>query len=496
MNSLNKIAVYFSDCFDVDEDIIEEYGAVNISLINDLPLFIDPFLLFNSEKKEYQDIHLEMINYLQFLQEQSLNTSTLSSGMRQAWFMFSEVKQNWLGFSQSGNSGRGMGNDFAEGLYDGLTSIFKDFSKSTITQSPHMEKLCLIRPNIGRDKISDFTMNFAKKYLLEYTQRFAKEYLDAKYCREVTVSRVSFNWNTRTWQREKFYLPYCNGDFVLLTPKDMLTKDDTFINRNDMISNIETIGLSIPDAALRFELNQYFREVLEKKRKLNKREKDKYAEIFIKKHPELIDYYLKYKEDNREQATSVSQENVRKVESLYGTQVKHLIEILNANTPFYKIIPDAHDEAKERLLFLKHVIEDQDGYKLFYQSDGNPIKREADLQVIFRLVWYGVQLDVNREVNNGRGPVDYKISFGKNNSVLVEFKLASNSKLKQNLAKQIDVYKAASETDRAIKVIMYFTNKEYEKLCNILNELKLNDNDDIILIDARNNKESASNVKL
>ena len=99
-------------------------------------------------------------------------------------------------------------------------------------------------------------------------------------------------------------------------------------------------------------------------------------------------------------------------------------------------------------------------------------------------------------MNNGRGPVDYKISFGKNNSVLVEFKLASNSKLKQNLAKQIDVYKAASETDRAIKVIMYFTNKEYEKLCNILNELKLNDNDDIILIDARNNKESASNVKL
>ena len=43
---MENIKVYFSDFFEVDEDIIEEYGAINISLINDLPLFIDPFLLF------------------------------------------------------------------------------------------------------------------------------------------------------------------------------------------------------------------------------------------------------------------------------------------------------------------------------------------------------------------------------------------------------------------------------------------------------------------
>ena len=46
--------VYFSDIFNVNTSAIEEYGAFNISLINDLPLFIDPFLLFNSKKQEYQ----------------------------------------------------------------------------------------------------------------------------------------------------------------------------------------------------------------------------------------------------------------------------------------------------------------------------------------------------------------------------------------------------------------------------------------------------------
>lgn len=68
MNGLN---IYFSDFFNVDEDIIESYGAVNISLINDTPLFVDPFLLFNSEKPEYQQIHRNIISYLLFLQEQA-----------------------------------------------------------------------------------------------------------------------------------------------------------------------------------------------------------------------------------------------------------------------------------------------------------------------------------------------------------------------------------------------------------------------------------------
>ena len=117
--------------------------------------------------------------------------------------------------------------------------------------------------------------------------------------------------------------------------------------------------------------------------------------------------------------------------------------------------------------------------------------------MIYRLVWYGTPLDVNREVNNGRGPVDYKISNGTKNATLVEFKLASNSKLRNNLAKQVEVYKKASDTDRAIKVILYFNEKEEKKLIDILNELKIWGCSDIILIDARrDNKKSASNVRI
>ena len=46
------IRIYFSDYFEVYPADLKAYGAYNISLINDLPLFIDPFLLFGSDKKE------------------------------------------------------------------------------------------------------------------------------------------------------------------------------------------------------------------------------------------------------------------------------------------------------------------------------------------------------------------------------------------------------------------------------------------------------------
>ncbi len=102
--------------------------------------------------------------------------------------------------------------------------------------------------------------------------------------------------------------------------------------------------------------------------------------------------------------------------------------------------------------------------------DGKPIKRESDLQVMYRLVWYASSYDVNREVNNGRGPVDYKVSKGSRDTTLVEFKLAKNTKLKNNLAKQVEVYMAANHTDRAIKVILFFSHDELARVNGILKE--------------------------
>ena len=150
--------IYFSDVFNVSEDDLENYGAFNISLINDLPLFIDPFLLFNSEKPEYQELHDQIIEYLRFLKVCS-EDGRIHEGLLHSWFMFSEVKQNWLGYNLIGNSGSGLGIKFARALNGNLHSVFSDFGDERVTSGSHLEKLCLIKGGVGRDNISDFTTN-------------------------------------------------------------------------------------------------------------------------------------------------------------------------------------------------------------------------------------------------------------------------------------------------------------------------------------------------
>ena len=43
--------MFFSEHFHVNKQKIDSYGAIDINLVCDLPLFIDPMLIFNSSKK-------------------------------------------------------------------------------------------------------------------------------------------------------------------------------------------------------------------------------------------------------------------------------------------------------------------------------------------------------------------------------------------------------------------------------------------------------------
>ena len=90
------MATFLSDHFGIDKMAFENYGAVNVSVVNDLPLFIDPFLLFHSEKAEYVALHEQIIEYLVFLRDRAAD-GHVNEGQLRNWYCFPEVKQNWLG---------------------------------------------------------------------------------------------------------------------------------------------------------------------------------------------------------------------------------------------------------------------------------------------------------------------------------------------------------------------------------------------------------------
>lgn len=75
----------------------------------------------------------------------------------------------------------------------------------------------------------------------------------------------------------------------------------------------------------------------------------------------------------------------------------------------------------------------------------------------------------------------------------MEFKLAKNTQLKRNLANQVAIYEKANRTSKSLKVSFFFTAEEKKRVDGTLADLKLTDDDSIILIDARSdNKPSAS----
>jgi len=482
--------IYFTDVFNISEDDLENYGAFNVSLINDLPLFIDPFLLFNSSKPEYKRLHGQMIEYLRFLKICS-EKGQIHEGLLRSWFIFSEVKQNWLGYSLSGNNGSGLGIKFARSLNRNLHTIFSDFGEEQVTNGSHLEKLCLIKDKVGRDNISDFTTNLIKDYLLEYTQEFALTHLRPDQRKLVAINKVRFNYNTGTWERGSYELPWYNDDYILLTPKNILTKDNTWINRPDIVDTYDDVADSISNLELRTQINQYFARILPEDAK--DKDYQKAVSSVVSKFPEFIDFYIKYKEDNGDEAVSASESRVKQIEFLFIKQLKKFVEMLDRETDFYS--GDGYDtlsEARDRVLFLKDVIENKGGHRLFYDK-GEPIRRESDLQILFRLTWCATPSDVSREADDGRGPVDFKISRGRFDKSLVEFKLAKNKQLKRNLEKQVEIYKKASDAKKALKVILYFTERELEKVIKIFNDLELHDDPDVILIDGRaENKPSGS----
>lgn len=95
---------------------------------------------------------------------------------------------------------------------------------------------------------------------------------------------------------KKFTLPTYAGDYVLLTPRDILTKDETWINRNEMIEDFRDICESIPNDQLRGQLSDYFNRCLPDSPK--KKERESAADLTIKNYPSFIDYYIRYKEQN------------------------------------------------------------------------------------------------------------------------------------------------------------------------------------------------------
>jgi hypothetical protein len=497
-----KIKIYFSDYFNVDHDIIEDYGALDISLLSDNPAFVDPFLIFYSKKTEYQKLHQFIVDYLLFLKKQSDQ-----GNFSYLFYTFPEVEEAWLGFSKKSNKGLGLGKFFAKELNENLISIFRG-TENKITKGTHIEKLCIVGKKVGVDKVSDFTLNLIKNYLVKYTSNFATQYLDKSLVAKFRVSKLYFDFEKNNWVDDEAILPvnpHKKNEYVLLTPKDILVKTEGWISVNDFLCNDGSIINNIPNEDLRYKINQYFLSLIpDKKNREGEFEKDfsrKNTKEAIretaKKYPEIIDYFIKQKEETGKMATEVSLIDNRFLEEIFYIGVKNIIEKLKEEgfyDPHNK--QDSFSETIDKIKKFKHVMEERDGYDIFWDSKKIKKFKEPDVDKLIDLVFASSKYSIDKQTNNGRGPSDIKVSMGSKDSTIVETKLAKNNHLEKNLQNQLNIYKKANNTINGVYVILYFSDSEIKKVKRILKDLEMDNfvNEWIFLVDCRK-KISASKVK-
>jgi hypothetical protein len=485
------VKLLFSEYFEIDSKDLDDYGSLDICISSDLPLFIDPFLLFASDKPEYKIQHDKIVSHLIFLKEIAIEEQ---DNVNLNLFKFPEIKQNWLGLCKYGNNGKGLGTKFAKDIISAFNGFYSNFGSETISQGTHIEKLTLVGSGIGKDFISDFTANLMLEYLLEYTQSFAKKYLKPHQRKNFNI-RCTFDENLMIWKPREFELPYFHlekdGDFILLTPIDILTQDDSFISHSELKGNFKKITNSIGNSGLRQSINSFFHNKLPI-RKPNSKDIEHAIKETLNQFPEILDYYIREKEGNKDQSQKLSQDKIEKLCNELIGALRLFCDNLLKSSQFFQIQPNSYSEALKRANFLKDNIENNDGYRIFYHEK-KAIASEDTIQRIFRLTWYATPYDVNAEVNNGRGPADYKVSFGSGDSTIVEFKLAKSTSLKKNLKNQTEIYKKASKSISDIKVILCYTEFEINKVHRILASIGQVGAENIIIIDATP-KISASKV--
>ena len=197
-----------------------EIDFVNIDLDIDTPLYIDPFLIANSNSPWAINADKTIKNFFN-----TFKTFMLKRNYDKVYELFSfmsEPKETCLGVSKTGTkNGRGVGEFNTKEIVDWIiksNAIERNLIKN-------IEDIILFVDNIDRDKLSDMTTNIIRKELIDYT----KAQCDLWGIKLIEGETLPF-WSATNgyWANTDEDLLLIDGSNILLTPKAIVSPIDIY----------------------------------------------------------------------------------------------------------------------------------------------------------------------------------------------------------------------------------------------------------------------------
>ena len=418
----------FSEAFGIELSDADDWFDPHLTV--DTKLFIDPLLLLESGD-QWAEAHDELIAHFVHCYElvaQATSSTSVSAKAARRLLTFPEPYELGLGYTAAGTRGSGAGDRFAARMADGIAVAIA----AGLGQPEHIEEIGILNEGIGADRISDATANVIRGRLIAYTQTIAQRHSLVLEKHKVRHTRVSLD--AARWHDEEIDLPTnpITGQPVILVPKCILAglptlnADDWFDSHfNDDIRL--SLNLKVGQAVTKASIVEFARQHPDRVRDWARAQTSR---------EDLIGY------DFGADPLGVVQWD--REPARYAAQHPLPARVVATQDDLTELMAEVVDQ-------FRHFIEGQRGWSLLWNDDGSEKPEEA-AQLVFLGVaqQYLRQFDVelDREVELGRGPVDFKASSGTSARLLIEVKKLHNGKFWNGLRYQLPSY---LKSDRATK---------------------------------------------
>lgn len=416
----------FSEHFGVARTPEDDWFDPHLTV--DTKLFIDPLLMLEAggEWKKAHDDLLAHFVYCYELVAKSREPESLSSKTARNMLTFPEPYELGLGYTSHGTKGSGGGKGFAQSMLDGIRIAIA----AGLKKPEHIEEIGILNEGIGADRISDATANIIKAKLISYTQSVAERHGIPMEKHRVKNSRVVAREGR--WMSELVHLPTnpMTEKPILLVPESILgalpilNADDWFYS--DLNEDLRTsMNMKIGCRARKADIVQWARQ-----------------------HPQRVVEWVRTQTERGDLCGydfTGDPAGVVKWD-IEGERYARLnplaLREIRTNEDLIDLVDDIVSQ-------FKHFIEQQRGWSLLHNSDGKE-KPEESIQLLFLgmaqpyLRHFDVELD--REVELGRGPVDFKVSRGSSIRLVIEVKKLLNGKFWHGLHTQLPSYMFSDDT--------------------------------------------------
>jgi hypothetical protein len=446
----------FSSHFEVDPGLLEKLGVLDPTLALDTKLFIDPLLLTGSVHNEIRSgaaaLYRDRFEAIIRLLSASRVFGDVAWRNARRLLEFHEVRGTCLGYGADTISGSGFGRQ----LSDQLLRVAKEITDLGIDDPDLFPVMALFEANIGPDRISDMTTNVILPSLIEFNERVLAKLKVGT--RQFRFGQRTVNLPANPFQRRP--TP------IILVPRDIL-------RALPIALDWDGIGTAAAhNEELRSRVNDHIGHIWAEHAKRDRgvlrkqalKSEEAFQALLDAVHEVPAEAYDLSRDPEGFMAWSKA---ANEISSRYPFTVRQRENVSDLE----RVI----DVARQIVAQFRTLIEQNGLNKELFKDDGAP-RHESSAQRIFFGIAYSYcvanNLDISPEVDSGSGKIDFKLSKGWQSKVLVEVKLSTNAKVVHGYEKQLEVYKAAEKTMRAVYLVIDVgkMGRKAESLIRIRNE--------------------------